>query len=302
MNADQSMAGRRDSSPATGMERRFVSAFSGLNAQRRNLIRSILENPAENYFLSSRELARRHNVHVATIVRTIQALGYPRFADFAADLRRHFVARITPYTVAEAATRKSGSVAQQIRRSLEHDVENIQLLRSHLDTGRLVEFAQAIYRARRIAIIGVDLAAALSYFLAYALRVLGLNADAPVASSGNLSHSIRLLDRKDLLIGISFGRCLRETVEAMLAARRQGVPTIGITDADTTPIARYSDIYLVVSTTATIYSGSYAAPMALINAILEACSQLRPKRTLAQLRKAEETFTSRTRWYVDAAQ
>jgi len=284
---------------ATGLENRFLAAFGLLNAQRWNLIRSILDNPADNYFLSSRELARRHDVHVATVVRTIQALGYRRFADFAADLRRHFVARITPYTVAQAASRERKSVAQHIQRSVEFDVENIQLLRSNLDPGRVIEFARAIYGARRISVVGVDLAASLAYFLAYTLRVLGIDADAPTGTSGNLSHSVRLLDRKDLLIGISFGRCLRATVETMLAARRQGVPVIGITNADTTPIARYSDFYLVVSTAASIYSGSHAAPMALINAILEACSQLHPKRTLAQLRKAEKTFTSRTRWYVD---
>jgi len=287
--------------PATDLESRFLAAFGLLNAQRRNLIRSILDNPADNYFLSSRELARRHDVHVATVVRTIQALGYPRFADFAADLRRHFVARITPYTVAEAANRERKSVAQHIQGSVEFDVENIQLLRSNLDPGRVTEFAQAIYRARRICVVGVDLAASLAYFLAYTLRVLGIDADAPTGSTGDLSHTVRLLDRKDLVIGISFGRCLRATVEAMIAARRQGVPTLGITNADTTPVARHSDLYLVVSTAASIYSGSYAAPMALINAILEACSQLHPKRTLAQLRKAEKTFTSRARWYVDGA-
>ena len=290
----------RELGPATGLESRFAAAFSLLNADRRELIRSILENPAENYFLSSRQLATRHNVHVATIVRTVQVLGYKRFADFAADLRRHFVARITPYTLAEAASRERGSLAQRIQRSIEHDEENIHLLRSNLDAGRIIDIARAIDGARRIMVVGVDLASALACFFAYALRALGFDADSPVATLGNLSHSVRGLGRKDLLIGISFGRCLRDTVETMLAARRQGVPTIGITDADTTPVARCSDTYLVVSTAASVFCGSYAAPMAAINAILEACSLLRPKRTLAQLRKAEEAFTSRARWCVDA--
>ena len=296
-NASEGQAGS-----STALEKRFAAAFALLNAERRKLIRAILDNPAENYFLSSRQLATRHHVHAATIVRTVQALGYRRFADFAADLRRHFVARITPYTLAEAASRQSGSLAQHVQRSVEHDVENLHLLRSNLDTDRIIDFARSIYRARRISVVGVDLAAALAYFFAYNLRVLGFDAEAPVATLGNLGHSVRRLGRKDLLIGISFGRCLRDTVETMLAARRQGVLTIGITDADTTPVARCSDVYLVVSTAASIFCGSYAAPVALINAVLEACSRLRPEHTLAQLRKAEEAFTSRTRWYVAAAQ
>ena len=59
---------------ATPLEVRF--ARTALSRQRRQLIRAILDNPKEAYFLSSRELARRYNVDAATIVRTIQALGY----------------------------------------------------------------------------------------------------------------------------------------------------------------------------------------------------------------------------------
>ena len=72
---------------ATELETRFARAQPKLNGSRRDLIQSILEHPEENYFLSSRELAKRYNVNAATIVRTIQALGYERFADFASDLR-----------------------------------------------------------------------------------------------------------------------------------------------------------------------------------------------------------------------
>jgi len=62
-----------------------------LSASRTKMLRMILENPADTFFLSSRELAKRYDVDVATIVRTIQALGYGKFAEFAADLRSHFI-------------------------------------------------------------------------------------------------------------------------------------------------------------------------------------------------------------------
>jgi DNA-binding MurR/RpiR family transcriptional regulator len=65
---------------------------------------AIRENSDDTFFLSSRELARRYDVDAATIVRTIQALGYQRFAEFAADLRSHFVTHITPYTILKAAS------------------------------------------------------------------------------------------------------------------------------------------------------------------------------------------------------
>ncbi len=45
------------------------------------------------------------------------------------------------------------------------------------------------------------------------------------------------------------------------------------------------------------FTGSYVAPMALINAITLACTHLQPKRALAILRRTEEDYRSGERWY-----
>src|SRR5262249_43076283 len=110
-------------------------------------------------------------------------------------------------------------------------------------------------------------------------------------------RSARGLGRRDLLIAISFGRCLRATVEAMHQAHRQGVATFGITNSDVTPIARFSDAYVVASTASSTFSDSYAAPMSVLNAIVRACTHLQPRRTVPRLREMEMTHTAGARWY-----
>jgi len=124
------------SSP-TSLEVRF--AKSPLSGTRRRLIRAILDNHEETFFLSSREMAKRYSVDAATIVRTVQALGYERFADFAADLRQHFVTHITPYTVLKAATQEKRSVPDQVQHSVERDVDSLSVLRSSLEADHAVE-------------------------------------------------------------------------------------------------------------------------------------------------------------------
>jgi DNA-binding MurR/RpiR family transcriptional regulator len=285
---------------ATGsLELRFANAQSRLNERRRRLVRSILDNPEETFFLSSRELGRRYNVDAATVVRTIQALGYERFADFAADLRDHFVTRITPYAVMKASRREKRSLADHVRHSVEMESENLAVLRGSLDAQKITELARQIHRARSILVVGVDLAASLSCFLAYGLTPLGFHADAPVGSAGNLHHRIRVLTDKDLLIAISFGRCLRETVESLLRAKKRNVPTFGITDSDTTPIAIHSDNHLIASVASPSITGSYVAPMALLNAVLVACAHIQPTRSLALLRQTEAEYSSGSRWYTE---
>ena len=75
---------------------------------------------------------------------------------------------------------------------------------SGLDSERVVGLARRIHQARRILVVGSDLATSLASFLAYALLPLGFDAEAPVGTGGNLQHKVRLLSRKDLLVAISF--------------------------------------------------------------------------------------------------
>lgn len=281
----------------TSLEARFTEAAPLLSESRRQLLQSILDNPEEHFFLSSRKLAKLHDVDASTVVRTVQALGYRKFDDFAADLRQHFVTRITPYAVMKSATREKRSLGDNVRLAVERDADNLNQFVSGMDERRVIELAKQIHRARRVMVVGVDLAAALSWFLAYGLQPLGFNAEAPTGSAGNLLHKVRSLTEKDLLIAISFGRCLRETVEAVRRAQKQGVPTFGITDGDTTPLAKYSDDYLLAPVTSPSFTGSYVVPMALMNAILAACAHVHPRRSLSYLEQTEEEYKSGSRWY-----
>lgn len=283
----------------TQLERRFAEAQSRLSPRRRQMMKSILSNPEELYFLSSRELGKRFGLDAATIVRAIQVLGYERFADFASDLRRHFVTRITPYTVMQAAAREKQTVADRLRRNVDKEIEILHKLKNSLEPADVLELARLIHRSRRITVVGIDLAASLSYHLAYGLAAMGFDAEAPSGSAGNLLHKVKILGARDLLIAISFGRCLRASVEAVQRAHRQGASTFGITDSGTTPIARYSDNYLVAPIASPIFTGSYIAPVAVINTVIEACAHLNPKRTLEVLHEYEKEFSSGTRWYED---
>lgn len=281
----------------SALESRLAEAQTRLNPRRRQLVRAILDSAEETCFLSSRELAKRYRVDATTILRATQVLGYESYADFAADLRHHFVSRITPYTVLKAATREKRSVADHIDHALEKAQENINTLKSDLDRQRIIELAKLINRSRRIIVVGLDFAASLAVYLAYGLSALGFDAEAPAGSTGTLQHKVKVLTPKDVLIAISFGQCLRDTVEAVLRAKKQDVPTFGISDSDTTPIARYCDNHLVASVVSPSFLNSYVAPTAAITAIHVACSHVDPKRALTLLRPTDREYASGPRWY-----
>ena len=295
--AQRSSAGKAVSGGHTALELRFARSQASLSTSRKKLLRLILENPEDTFFLSSRELAKRYNVDAATIVRTIQALGYGRFAEFAADLRTHFITRITPYTLLKAASREKRTLNDRIQNSLELDLRNLRNLQSTVDPKRIIALSKLVKRARRILVIGIDLAASLSWHLSYGLMSLGFAAEGPVGGTGNIQKRVRSLSSKDLLIAISFKQGLRETVEAALRAQKQGVPTFGITDSDDTPIARICDSVSITPVGSVSFANSYVAPMALLGTILVACAHTRAAHTLALLRRSEEEDRADHRWY-----
>jgi len=281
----------------TALETRFAQAQSRLNPRRWQLVRAIFDSADETYFLSSRELAKRYNVDASTILRATQVMGYESYADFAADLRQHFVARITPYAALKEATREKRSVADHIDHALDKSLDNLNSLKSDLDRQKVIELARLIKRSRRVLVIGIDFAASLATCLAYGLSGLGFDAEAPTGSTGNLQYKVEVLTRKDVLVAISFGQCLRDTVDAVMQAKKQGVPTFGITDSDTTPIARYCDAYLLASVVSPSFLNSYVAPTALINSIHVACAHIDPKRALTRLRPTDREYASGPRWF-----
>ncbi len=298
-NATDGLRGDLGSVIPSPLGARFSDSMAELSPGRQQLLRQILDESNETFFLSSREMGRRYDVDSATIIRTVQALGYERFADFAQDLREHFVTQITPYSAMKAAVQTSRSVSDRVLQSVDQDLENLNVLRSSLDANRIVEIAKQINHARRIIVIGIDFAASLAGSLAYALVRLGFDAEAPVGSSGVVQNKIKVMTPNDLLIAISFGRGLRDTIDAVLTASRRHVPSIGLTDGDATPIARYCDTYIKASIARTSFIDSYAAPTAAINALLVACAHSQSARALEHLRESEEELTSGARWYRD---
>ena len=281
----------------TPLETRFSEAQTNLSQSRKRLLNRILDEPDKTFFLSSREMAQRYGVDTVTIVRTIQAMGYQKYADFAHDLRNHFVTQITPYTAMKAAAQKNGSVADFVNQSIDQDLENLNALKANLDVNNVVGLAKQIHRTRRIIVVGIDFAASLAMSLAYGLVRLGCDAEAPTGSTGVVQNKIKIMTEKDLLVAISFGQGLRETVEAVQRARRQNVPTFGITDGDKTPIARFCDQYIVASIARASFLDSYVASVAAINAILIACAHSQPKRALELLAQTEKEYSSGARWY-----
>jgi RpiR family carbohydrate utilization transcriptional regulator len=253
-----------------------------LSAKRQEIIRPILEHPREYVLLSVRAMAQRLHTDPATIVRIVRGLGFASYRAFQHHLHELALAFATSLDTMQPADRGSDMPAF-VRDALGQDLKNLQGLKNSLDHQRLAALAKRFYDARRIVVLASDLASVLAEYLEYQISLLGL----PIfsaRSAGRIVHLTRPLTKRDLVIGITFRRGLRQTVEGVQQARRHGAYCVGISDTYISPLARECQELFVASTESTSFASSYVAPIALLDAIFAACAQYRRPHTLTLLK------------------
>ncbi|MGC2829450.1 MAG: MurR/RpiR family transcriptional regulator [Candidatus Acidiferrum sp.] len=266
-----------------------------LSAKRQELIRPILEHPREYVLLSVRAMAKRLHTDPATVVRIVRGLGFATYRDFQRHLHDLSIAFATSLDTMQSSGRVTNMPAY-VRDALEQDLKNLHGLKNSLDAARLVALVKRFYDARRIVLLAGDLAAFLADYLEYQITLLGL----PVftaTSAGRIAHLVRTVNQRDLVLAISFRRGLRQTVEGVHLAHARNAYCVGITDTYVSPLARECDEVFLASVESTSFGASYAAPVALVNAILAACGQYRRPQTMAILKEIVEEQRKGFRWY-----
>lgn len=269
-----------------------------LSPKRQELIRPVLEDPRSFLFLSIRAMAERLSTDTATTLRAIRGMSFSGYPEFRRYLHELTIAHATSLDSMLASSGRDSDIPAHVRDSLEQDLRNFTSLRNTLDTRQLAGLAQRMWSARRILLLGGDLASALVFYLEHHLVMLGL----PVFSAtspGRVVHLVRTTRKRDLVIAISFHRALRQTVEGMKQAKTKGAYCVGITDTFVSPIARYAHENLIASVDTCHFGDSYVGPMALLDVVLVACANYRRKYALALAREAALEQQRGFRWYED---
>src|SRR4029453_9635772 len=269
-----------------------------LSPKRRELIGPVLDQPRHYVLMSVRKLADAIGADAMAVLRAIRGMGFKSYADFRSYLHELALAQSTQLDTMKPGLARDSDVAAALRQSLSCDGNNLMVLQRTVDASRIESLATRLYRARRIVLLGGDLASVLVKFLHYNLWVIDLPA-ALGTTPGEVVHAVRGLGKRDLVIAVSFRRGLRQTVEGLRQGRANGAYCVAITDTHLSPLARFADEYFVAPVEGTSYGVSYVAPMALLNMVVVACATTRKTRTLQLLQTVDAEQRGGFRWYVD---
>jgi DNA-binding MurR/RpiR family transcriptional regulator len=286
---------KRDTASASSQPINLQDRIAKLTAKRQEVLRPVLEHPRGFVLLSVRAMAKRLNTDPATIVRIVRVLGFASFREFQKYLHDLSIAFATSADTMQTTSSERGRHAY-VADSIDRDLKNLQGLKNSLDAARLTELAKRFYVSRRIVVLAGDLAAYLAHYLEYQISLLGMPVFA-ATSPGRISHLTRSLTKDDLVLAISFRRGLAQTVEGARQACQREAHCVAITDTYLSPLARIAHETFLASIETTSFGASYAAPVALVNALLAACGQVRRAETMEIVREISEEQRHGSRWF-----
>jgi DNA-binding MurR/RpiR family transcriptional regulator len=269
--------------------------IKGLPPKRQELIRPVLQDPRAFLFLSIRALAEKLGSDTATTLRAVRGMGFSGYPEFRRYIHELTIAHQTSLDAMLTGSTHGSDILAHVRGSLQQDQKNLVALGASLDAKRLVEFAKHVWAARRIVLLGGDLASCLVAYLAHHLLMLGLPAFS-ATSTAEVINLVRAVGPKDLVIAISYHRGLRQTVEGVRQARANGAYCVGITDTFVSPVARFANECFITSAETAHFGDSYVAAMALCNVMLVACADFRRARALTLARESADEQRRGYRW------
>lgn len=258
-----------------------------LTRSQQRIMRYIMDHYEEAIFLTASQLARKVKVSEATVVRMAQALGFDGYPGMQKKFREGLRNRLSTVTRLEHAVdhvREQGNVLMNV---LQEDIRNLSQTLRDLPVELFEQAVEQIQTARRIFVVGLRGAHAPALTLATYLRFLGKETQLLVPGHGELWDILQGLAKTDLIIGISFPRYTRFTVEILEHSRRQGARVGAITDSPLSPLARHAHWVLTAHCELDSFIESFTAATSLVNALLTAISIQNPKKTLRILRERE---------------
>jgi DNA-binding MurR/RpiR family transcriptional regulator len=290
------MARRRNSNSRITTPTSVSARVSLLTPRRREIISPAFGHPREFVLLSVRALAKRLKTDPATMIRIVHGMKFGSYREFQLYLHELSIAQATSLDTMQSGLARQATLPAKIKASLEQDLENLKALIQGLDVVRVAQLARRLHSARRIVLLGGDLASNLVKFLEYQLIVLGLPISAAILP-GEVVHKVRPLGKHDVVLAFSYRRGLRQTVEGLRQARAQGSYCIGVTDTLVSPINQFAHECFFSRVETPSYGASYVAPIALCNAIVVACANHRRARTLSVIRQMALEQKHGFRWY-----
>jgi len=241
--------------------------FPRLSKGQKLIAEYILKHYDKAAFMTAAKLGVSVGVSESTVVRFANELGFSGYPKLQKSLQELIKNKLTTVQRIELSN-DLVSEETALKGVLKSDMENIRATLEKINHKTFEEVVNSIFSARKIYIIGLRSASALSEFLGFYLHLILDNVNVVGYGVSDIFEQIINVSEDDLVIGIGFPRYAARTIESLSYAKSRGAKVVAITDSLLSPLAARADHTLIAQSNMASFVDSLVAPLSVINALI----------------------------------
>jgi DNA-binding MurR/RpiR family transcriptional regulator len=267
---------------------RLRALFDGpqLSPGQRRIAQYLIEHITEAAFLSITDLAERVGVSQPSVTRFATAVGFSGYPAL-----RERLQSIALSALASTPDDSEEGRPNELQAAVDAEIDNLEnLRRDFADPEKVIETGRALSQSTPLTVLGLRISGSLAEYFAYAARRIHPDVRL-VTRGGSVAYDALLQSREaggTWVLAFTMPRHARETLTAMRVARRAGLRVALITDLALGPLADEADVAFASGTGSRLVFDSYAAPVVMSAALLQAMTDADPERTQARLDEYEQ--------------
>lgn len=243
--------------------------YNSLSKGQKLIAEYIMDNYDKAAFMTAATLGDTVGVSESTVVRFANTLGYDGYRELQKELQELIKNKLT--TVQRISLSKDFSDYENaLKQVVKKDMDNIEKTLNELDYQAFQRGVEITLKADNVYILGLRSSSFLAGYLGFYLNFLLDNVKIISFGANDVFEQLLKATEDDVIIGISYPRYSKRTLEALDYGKEKGCSIIGITDSLVSPAAQYADVTLIASSSMLSFVDSLVAPMSLINAFIVA--------------------------------
>jgi DNA-binding MurR/RpiR family transcriptional regulator len=250
---------------------------------------------------SAAALGARIGTSDATVLRTVQTLGFISLADLKSAILKSGAVSTPADDMRRTLVDLKKATGEALDDILQTHAEGLDVLHSRKCRAQIAAGVRVLDGAKRIAVFGIGPSSALATYVSILLTRSGRRSRTISATGSMLADQLLDLGAGDALLILAYGRFYREVKALFSEAKALRLPTVLVTEADDTPLAKLADVSVAIPRGRPGQMALHGATLVGLEAMVLSLAAAKPKAALAsldnlnRLRRATEAQNKSTR-------
>ncbi len=258
------------------LRQRIRDRFSGLSPHLQRVARASLEEPNSFALNTTPVIAASLDIQPSTLIRFAKEFNYAGFSDLQRVFRQRLIegnATVREQVLERDQSAEPVDTRADLKSCINAHIKILENLEKSCDIEALNNAVRILREARHVYIAGLRRSRPIADYLHYCL-LRGERACSLLDFAGGMAGpQIATLSNDDVLFAIAFPPYSKHVVDALMDAHVSGRRIVSLTDGADSPLARHSEVALLVGSDTTSRLQPISAAIALIQTLSSALTR-----------------------------